>query len=135
MGWQREVLRRGGRLTRRVVSDALADDEASQARRMRVDPHWRRLEDGGYAARLGPRDTIDVKRPVGHWRSVDPRRPHHGWRSIWKFVGLAGWAGAVGTAWWVGSSRGRGPLAGVRELDHLGDDVGAAIEGFDSLQD
>ncbi len=133
MGWQREVLRRGGRLTRRVVSDALADDAASQARRMRIDPHWRRLEDG-YAARLGPRDTIDVKRPVGHWRSVDPRRPHHGWRSVWKFVGLVGWAGAVGTAWWVGSSRGRGPLAGVRELDHLGDSVGAAIDGFGSLE-
>lgn len=113
----------------RRLGGPLAERPAAQARRFGVDPDWRRQPDG-HAARLGPRETIDVARPVGRWHGVDPRRPNAGWRSVWKWVGLAGWAGTVGTAWWLGSSRGRGPLAGVRELDHLGESVAAAIDGF-----
>ncbi|MFP4149746.1 MAG: hypothetical protein ACLFV0_09675, partial [Nitriliruptoraceae bacterium] len=91
-----------------------------------------RLDAGG-AARLTPQELIDPGRRVGRWHGVDPRRPHDGWRSVWKLLGLLGWAGAVGGAWWLGSSKGRGPLAAVAELDRLGEAVGAALDGFDAL--
>ena len=66
------------------------------AGRFGVDPHWRRLEDG-YAARLGPRDTIDIARPAGRWRKVDPRRPQVGWQALGKAVGLTMWAASLGS--------------------------------------
>ena len=129
MTWQRDLARLGGRAVVRRTGAALVSEPAKVARRTSVDPHWRRLEDG-YAARLGPRETIVMSRPVGRWRKVDPRLPQDGWRSVWKLAGLVGWAGAVGTAWWLGSSRARGPLASVAELDRLGEAVGAALDGF-----
>jgi hypothetical protein len=106
-------------VVRRAGSSARANPDRV-AGRFRVDPDWRRLEDG-YAARLGPGETIDVAQPVGRWRNVDPRRPEVGWQSLGKAAGLTMWAGAVGAAWWLGSSRGRGPLASVAELDRFGE--------------
>jgi hypothetical protein len=79
-------------------------------RRFAVDPDWKRTHDG-LAARLDTRTTIGVTAPVGRWRTVDPRRPQDQWRAPWKAVGLVAWGSAVGVAWWLGSSRGRGPLA------------------------
>ena len=79
----------------------------------RVDPHWRNTH-GGLAVRLDARTTIDVAAPVGRWREVDPRRPHDTWRSIGKAAGLAGWMVAVAGGWWLGSSRGGGPLGVLR---------------------
>lgn len=51
-----------------------------------------------------------------------------------KLAGLLGWAGAVGGAWWLGSSRGRGPLSSVAEIDRIGEAVGAALDGFSELE-
>jgi len=104
----------------RRVGSSVSPTPAEVARRMHVDPGWRRLDDG-YATRLGPRETIGVTRQVGAWRKVDPRLPQDRWRSIGKTVGLGMWAGVVGTAWWLGSSRGRGPLSAVADLDQFGD--------------
>lgn len=121
-----------GRTASRDLRRAVTADPARIHRRSHVDPHWRRREDGG-AARLAPDELIAPGRPIGRWRGVDPRRPFDGWRSVWKLLGLLGWAGAVGGAWWLGSSRGRGPLAPVAELDRIGEAVGAALDGFDAL--
>jgi hypothetical protein len=122
MSWRRTVAITAGRaLARRAGSSVRATPE-QVARRTHVDPHWRRLEDG-YAARLGPRETIAVSRQVGRWRKVDPRRPQDGWQALGKVAGLSMWAGAVGVAWWVGSSRGRGPLSSVAELDRFGEAI------------
>ena len=94
---------------------ATSDDVEVVARTFAVDPDWRRTEDGR-AARLGPRETIDLPVPeTGPFASRDPRTVVVGWRSIGRVLGLAGWAGAVGAGWWLGT-RGRGPLA------HLDDD-------------
>jgi len=128
----RRSLRGAGRVASGELSRAVAADPRRISRGAKVDPHWRRREAGG-AARLTPQELIDPGRRVGHWHSVDPRRPHDGWRSVWKLAGLLGWAGAVGGAWWLGSSRSRGPLASVAELDQLGSVVGAALDGFDAL--
>ena len=121
--------------TRAAVRDAkraVTRDPTRITRRTTVDPHWRRLEDGG-AARLSPGELIAPGRPVGRWHGVDPHRPADGWRSVWKFAGLLGWAGAVGGAWWLGHSRERGPLAAVAQIDRIGESVGAAVAGFDEL--
>ena len=118
-----------GRTAGRELGAAITRDPARITRRAHVDPHWRRREDGG-AARLSPDELIVPGHPTGRWRAVDPHRPHEGWRSVWKLVGLLGWAGAVGGAWWLGSSRARGPLASVSELDRLGETLGAALDGF-----
>ena len=128
----RGVARDAGRSAVRDAQRAVTRDPARISRRARVDPHWRRLEDGG-AARLAPDELIDPGRPVGRWHGVDPHRPQDGWRSVWKFAGLLGWAGAVGGAWWLGHSRGRGPLASVADLDRLGEAVGTALDGFDEF--
>ncbi|MFP4234340.1 MAG: hypothetical protein ACLFUG_05365 [Nitriliruptoraceae bacterium] len=128
----RRSLSGAGYLASGELRRALAADPRRIARGARVDPHWRRLDAGG-AARLTPQELIDPGRRVGRWHGVDPRRPHDGWRSVWKLLGLLGWAGAVGGAWWLGSSKGRGPLAAVAELDRLGEAVGAALDGFDAL--
>jgi hypothetical protein len=136
MGLATTLLRRSlagaGRTASGEFGRALSDDPRRIARAAKVDPHWRRRESGG-AARLTPQELIDPGRRIGHWRSVDPRRPHDGWRSVWKLAGLLGWAGAVGGAWWLGSARGRGPLASVGELDQFGSAVGAALDGFGAL--
>jgi hypothetical protein len=122
MSWQRTIAISAGRAVVRRAGSSVRATPAEVARRSRVDPHWRRLEDG-YAARLGPRDTIDVARPVGRWRKVDPRRPQVGWQALGKAAGLTMWAGVVGVAWWIGSSRGRGPLSGLAELDRFGEAI------------
>lgn len=122
-------LRRATGVALRAGRVAALAAPAQVARRTHVDPTWRRIEDG-YAARLGPRETIDVARPVGRWRQVDPRQPLPLGGLARKAAGFGLWAGAVGVAWWVGSSRGRGPLAGVAELDRLGEAVGDATRGF-----
>jgi hypothetical protein len=72
-----------------------------------VDPDWRRVEDG-HAARLGPREAIDL-RGVGRFADRDPHRVVVGWRSVGGVLGAAGWAGVVAAGWWLGR-RGRGPL-------------------------
>ena len=123
MSWQRTVAIAAGRAVARRAGSSVRATPHQVARRSRVDPHWRRLEDG-YAARLGPRETIDVARPVGRWRRIDPREPQVGWQALGKAAGLTLWAGAVGVAWWLGSSRGRGPLSSVADLDHFGDALG-----------
>jgi len=120
------------RRARRELRLALGKDPGRIRRRAHVDPHWRRLEDGG-AARLAPAELIAPGRPIGRWHGIDPHRPLDGWRSISKVAGLLGWAGVVGGAWWLGASRGWGPLASVAELDRLGDTVGAALDGFSEL--
>jgi hypothetical protein len=136
MGLATTLLRRSlagaGRAASGELGRATAADPRRISRGAHVDPHWRR-HDGGGAARLTPQELIDPGRRVGRWHGVDPRRPHDGWRSIWKLAGLLGWAGAVGGAWWLGSSRGRGPLASVSELDRFGEAVGEALDGFAAL--
>ena len=109
MTWQRTVAKTAGKAVARGLTGVVIADPRTVRRRTKVDPQWRRLEDG-YAPRLAPHTTIDVARPVGRWRHVDPRLPQDEWQSLWKAVGLGVWAGAVGIAWWLGSSRGRGPL-------------------------
>jgi hypothetical protein len=123
--WQRTVAVSAGRAVARRAGSSVRATPDRVAGRFRVDQNWRRLDDG-YAARLGPRETIDVARPVGRWRKVDPRRPEVGWQAIGKAAGLTLWAGVVGVAWWVGSSRGRGPLSGVAEVDRFGEAIGFA---------
>ncbi len=120
VSWRRTVAITAGRAVARRAGSSVRATPDRVAGRFEVDPHWRRLEDG-YAARLGPRETIDVGQPVGRWRDVDPRRPQDGWQSLGKFAGLTMWGGVVGAAWWLGSSRGRGPLASVAELDRFGE--------------
>ncbi len=121
-----------GRGAGRELHAALTQDPARTIRRAHVDPHWRRAEGGG-AARLLSDELISPGRPIGRWHGVDPHRPNDAWRSVWKLAGLLGWAGAVGGAWWLGSSRGRGPLGAVSELDRIGETVGAALDGFSEL--
>jgi hypothetical protein len=122
-----------GRGAGRELRLAMQQGRGGGNRRARVDPHWRRSEDGG-AARLTPHELIAPGRPVGRWHGVDPHRPYDTWRAVGKFIGLLGWAGVVGGAWWLGSSHGRGPLAAVSELDRFGEAVGAALDGFSELQ-
>lgn len=104
------------RAVRSRFRPALTSDVGSLARRYTVEPDWERKDDG-YAVRLDTRTTIDVRDRVGRWRNVDPRRPQDAWRAPWKAVGLVAWGSAVGTAWWLGSSRGRGPLAMLHRDD------------------
>ncbi len=129
--WQatRTAGRTAGRTAARESGVAWGTDPHRIVRRTRIDPHWRRLEHGG-AARLAADELIAPAAGVGRWHGADPHRPQDGWRSIWKVLGLLGWGGVVGTAWWLGSSKGRGPLAGVGELDHLGEAIDAAMDGF-----
>ncbi|MFO7778766.1 MAG: hypothetical protein R6V28_10460 [Nitriliruptoraceae bacterium] len=125
----RQAASSAGRGAARELRSAVTQDPARTIKRAHVDPNWRRSEAGG-AARLASDELISPGRPIGRWHGVDPHRPHDAWRSVWKLVGLVGWAGVVGGAWWLGSSRGRGPLAMVSELDRLGETVGAALDGF-----
>ena len=129
----RESARDTGRTAARELRTAVTQDPSRIHRHARVDPHWRRQEDGG-AARLLPGELIDPGTRIGRWHGVDPRRPHDGWRSVWKAVGLVGWAGAVGGAWWLGHARSRGPLASVSELGRIGESLGASLDGFDGLE-
>lgn len=113
-GWTGWIARRGlVAAGRRFAREARPRPDA--LRRMRVDPDWRRIEEGR-AARLGPDRTIAVTRRH-RWRRHDPLRVEVGWWALWRTVGLGLWAGAVGGAWWLGRSRGRGPLATLREPD------------------
>jgi hypothetical protein len=89
------------------VRRASADPDVLLAR-THVDPDWRRVVDGR-AARLAPDETIDL-RGHGRFADLDPRTVVVGWRSVGRVLGLATWAGAVGTAWWAGG-HGRGPFA------------------------
>lgn len=98
----------------------------------RIDPHWRRLEDGR-AARLRADELLVNLRPKGRWRRVDPHRTDDGWRSWARLSGFLGWAGVVGVAWWLGASRERGPLAPVARLDEIGSTLAARVDGFDTL--
>lgn len=128
----RQAAAGAGRGVGRELRTAVAQDPARTIQRAHVDPDWRRSEAGG-AARLASDQLISVGRPIGRWHGVDPHRPHDEWRSVWKLAGLLGWAGVVGGAWWLGSSRGRGPLAAASELDRIGETVGAALDGFSEL--
>lgn len=101
---------------RRRFGPAMASDVGGVAKRYRVDTDWRRTDDG-QAARLDAHTTIGLRPLVGRWRDVDPRRPHDQWRAPWKAVGLVLWGSAVGTAWWLGSSKGRGPLSMLHRDD------------------
>jgi hypothetical protein len=89
---------------------ATSDDVEVVARTFAIDPDWRRHEDGR-AARLGPRETIDLPVPeTGPFAGRDPRTVVVGWRSVGRVLGLVGWGGAVGAGWWLGT-RGHGPLS------------------------
>lgn len=103
------MLRTGVRAARQRVGAAGTADTQRVARRVRVDPDWRRI-DAGQAARLSPRETIEVSRP-GRWRQHDPLVVTEGWRPPARTAALAVWAGTVGVAWWLGATRGVGPLA------------------------
>lgn len=103
------------RSSRRFVRDATPRDATWLKRRLRTDPHWREPLDGA-APRLGPRDSIEVTR-IGRFREIDPHRTVEGWRDPWKAVGFGLWAATIGAAWWLGASRGRGPL-GLLAEDH-----------------
>jgi hypothetical protein len=99
-----------GMAGRRLLIEARPDAHALRGR-VRVDPEWRRTDDGR-AARLGPTRTIEVTRKRS-WRARDPLRVEPGWWAAWQALGLGLWAGAVGLAWWRGSRHGRGPLSGL----------------------
>jgi hypothetical protein len=101
-----------GMAGRRLLREARPDADALRGR-MRVDPDWRRLDDGR-AARLGPARTIEVTRKRT-WRAHDPLRVEPGWWAPWQALGFGMWAGVVGLAWWQGSRHGRGPLADLHE--------------------
>lgn len=117
MGLGRSVTGVALRGARRRWSEGTVSDVAGVARRYRIDPDWKRTSPDGYAARLDTVTTIGVTKPVGRWRRVDPRVPQDAWRAPWKAAGLVVWGAAVGAAWWMGSSRGRGPL-GMLHDDH-----------------
>ena len=95
-------------LGRRLAAEARPRPDA--LRDVRPDPDWRRVEHGR-AARLGPRETIEVTRH-GRWRHTDPLQVEAGWVAPWYAAGAALWASAVGVAWWQGR-HGRGPLRGL----------------------
>lgn len=122
-----------GRGAGRELRVAMGHHRSYPTSRGQLDPHWRRSE-GGLAARLTPDELIVPGRPIGRWHGIDPHRHHDTWRSVGKLAGLLGWAGVVGGAWWLGSSRGRGPLAAVSELDRFGEAVGAALDGFSAVE-
>lgn len=88
-------------------------------RRLHVDPHWRRLEDG-MAPRLDARTTIAPSKPVGRWRHVDPLQPYDGWRRPWAWAGFGTWVGLTGALALLGWRRRRGPLKGLGHLDEFG---------------
>lgn len=93
-----------------AVRRAAADPQLI-ADRFEVVSDWRRVEDGR-AARLGPRERIDL-RGRGRFAATDPGRVVVGWRSPGRAGGLLLWAGVVGASWWLGG-RGRGSLAPAR---------------------
>lgn len=95
---------------------AAADDPGLVATTFTVDPDWRRTE-GGRAARLGPRETIDL-RGSGVFADHDPRTVAVGWRSLGGLLGVLTWTGVAGASWWLGR-RGRGPLRAL-ERDRTG---------------
>ena len=84
-------------------------------RRLKAHPSWQTSVEGA-APRLSHSERIEVTQ-IGRFRQIDPYHTVEGWRDPWKIVGFVGWTAAVGVAWWVGSSRGRGPLAILAE-DH-----------------
>lgn len=63
----------------------------------RVAPDWRVARDG-QAPRLGPRDFIGTGTTrIGRFADVDPLRTPRLW-SVWRWLGLAFWAGLAGEA-------------------------------------
>lgn len=118
MGVKRAVARAAWGALRQRVGAAAGADRGRLVRRMRVDEDWRRTDAFG-AARLSPRETIEVARP-GRWQRHDPLLVVETWRRPARSVALAVWAGVVAVAWWRGASRGTGPLAGVQRLSELG---------------
>lgn len=110
--WQRSAVRYASRTAWRRFNGpgvrAARDDISSLPATWAIDPDWRRVVDGR-AARLDHRTTIEMARPTG-WEHVDPRRVDESWSRPGPALGLLIWAGAVGAAWWAGSSKGRGPL-------------------------
>ncbi|MFA9432419.1 hypothetical protein [Egicoccus sp. AB-alg2] len=119
--WQRTAVRVASRRAWRAMTgpsvQAARDDTSSLPSTWSVDADWRRVVDGR-AARLDARTTIEVSRP-GPWQHVDPREVNEAWSRPGPTLGLLVWAGAVGAAWWLGSSRGKGPLRVLAE-DHAG---------------
>jgi hypothetical protein len=119
MGWRADLARTGAttgmRVARARARDGIRPNAPRVQRSFSIAPDWRTVDDDQAAVRLGPRETIDVARPVGRWRSVDPRLPTDGWARPWSAAGLVLWLGAVGASWWVGSTRGRGPLGSLHD--------------------
>jgi hypothetical protein len=99
-----------GTVGRRLAAKAAPSPDA--LRDVRADPDWRRVEDGR-AARLGPRQTIEVTRR-GRWRHTDPLAVEAGWWAPRHASGALLWASAVGLAWWQGR-HGRGPLRSLHD--------------------
>jgi hypothetical protein len=105
----RELRRRSRRDPSRAGTlRATAADVEVVSRTFAVRPDWRGSDDGR-AARLGPRETIEVARVPGRFADRDPRTVVVGWRSIGRALALAGWTCSVGASWWLGR-RGHGPL-------------------------
>ncbi len=109
------VRRTAWRGARQVWRQGTRRDPTRVKRRMRAHPTWREPLDGA-APRLGPHERIEVT-TTGQFREIDPYRTVEGWRDGWKVAGFLGWTAAVGAAWWLGTSRGRGPLSILAE-DH-----------------
>lgn len=132
MGWKRRVVRAAVVTAGSRLRSSSGADPGRVRRQYRPDPSWRRIEHGA-AARLGPRDTIEVARP-GRWKQHDPLEVTDAWRSPARSVGLAIWLTLVGVAWWRGATRGRGPLAGLRRIPGGHGDLGTAGRGLEATR-
>jgi hypothetical protein len=112
VGWKRQVVRYAWRATASRTRDVCAADPEVLRREYRVDPDWRRVENG-LAARLDARTTIRMDRVHGPWAEVDPLAVHDGWRRPWAAVGLLTWVAIVGAQGYRGWRRGTGPLGAL----------------------
>jgi hypothetical protein len=142
MRGRRGVLgRRRGGPVRRILRSAwnaavlaAATDPNHVARSYEVVPDWRRLDDDGYAVRLGPTQTFQPAHVTGRWRAVDTNLPYVGWRSSRRATGAGLWALLIALFGWLGWSKGRGPLAELatyrhHEEDDRGEDLAWGVEG------
>jgi len=115
--WKRSAVRFASRRAWQTMTGpsvaAAREDISSRPASWVVDPDWKRVVDGR-AARLDARTTIEVTRPAA-WQHVDPREVDEAWSRPGPTLGLAIWAGAVAVGWWLGTSKGRGPLRALAD--------------------
>ncbi|MCC5948426.1 MAG: hypothetical protein JJT89_08210 [Nitriliruptoraceae bacterium] len=129
-GFVGPLVRRGARVAAGRLARAWLAEPDRIERRIEVDPHWRRIEDG-YAARLGPHQTIAPSALSRPGTRVDVLQPYDGWRRPWAWAGLGLWVGVAGAIGVLGWKAGRGPL---EQLAHL-DEFGSAITGVGGFGD